>query len=439
MTILTILIISFFILVSAFYVGSEFSIVSSRKSRIKQLSDEGNFLAERLLSIIQEPQKLNRYIACSQIGITLSNLLLGAYGQSSLTVYLTPLIQKWAYFQEGVAYSTATVIVLIVLTGLMLVLGELIPKYIALQYPTQTALITVLPMIWSMSIFSWFIPIINGSGMMVLKFLGKGQESHKHIHSPEEIELLFAESRDGGLLEPDEHKRLHQALKLSIRPAHQLMVPRLHMLALDVETPLEEILNKITDSPYSRLPVYRKSIDNIIGIIHTKDLMKYYINNGSITSIEKIMRRPLFIPDTVKAYRLLSILKEKHSHQAIIVDEFGGVGGLLTLEDVLSDLMGDVADEFKPDYPHPEQLDDGRIRIPGIMLLDEVEQWLGVKWKGNNVDTVGGYVVEVLGHLPVEKEHVTIEGLDVEIEKIVHMAVFSILVKPLQKDKEDNG
>ncbi|MEQ8188682.1 MAG: hemolysin family protein [Candidatus Eremiobacterota bacterium] len=437
MSILTAGIILIFILVSAFYVGAEFSVVSSRRSRIKQMAEEGNFMAIRLLSVMQDSKKLNRYIACCQIGITISSLLLGSYGEATLARQLGPVFQKLGNLQEVAAHSTAAVVILILLTGILLVFGELIPKYLSLQYPTQTALITILPMSWSISLFSWFIPVISGSGSIVLKLIGKDEAAHRHIHSPEEIDLLIAESRDGGLLEPDEHKRLHQALQLSIRPAHQLMVPRLHINAIDVETSLDEILEKVAQCPYTRLPVYRGTIDNIIGMINIKDLVMHYLKHGHIKSIDRLMRPALFIPDTVKADRLLSMLKEKKCHQAMIVDEFGGVAGLITLEDVLAELVGEVGDEFKTQHVKAERLPDGRVRLPGIMRLDEAEQWTGIRWEGN-VDTIGGYVTEILGHLPMAGEHLNIDGIELEIEEISHRAIGSILVKPVSQE-EPNG
>ena len=438
MSILPAGIILIFILVSAFYVGAEFSVVSSRRSRIKQMAEEGNFMAIRLLSVMQDSKKLNRYIACCQIGITISSLLLGSYGEATLARQLVPVFQKLGNLQEVAAHSTAALVILLLLTGILLVFGELIPKYLSLQYPTQTALITILPMSWSMSLFSWFIPVISTSGSIVLKLIGKDEAAHRHIHSPEEIDLLIAESRDGGLLEPDEHKRLHQALQLSIRPAHQLMVPRLHINAIDVETPLDEILEKVAQSPYTRLPVYRGTIDNVIGMINIKDLVMHYLKHGNIKSIDRLMRPALFIPDTVKADRLLSMLKEKKCHQAMIVDEFGGVAGLITLEDVLAELVGDVGDEFKTQQLKAERLPDGRVRLPGIMLLDEAEQWTGVRWEGN-VDTIGGYVTEILGHLPMAGEHINIDGIELEIEEISHRAIRSILVKPVSQEEATNG
>jgi CBS domain containing-hemolysin-like protein len=393
-------------------------------------------MASYLLPVIEDTMKLDLYIGTCQIGITISSLILGAYGQSTIAIYIASLLEKQMEWNNLAALSISSLGVLISLTVMQIVLGELVPKSIALQYPTQVSLITVIPMKWSLAVFSPFINILNGSSWAFLRFIGRSQVGHRHIHSPEEIKLLFAESRDGGLLEPDEHKRLHQALQLSIRPARQLMIPRIHINAIDIETPVNEVLEIVFKSPYTRLPVYRDTIDNITGILHTKDLMKHYLKNGNIKSIEKIIKPVFFIPSTAKADKILTMLREKHTHQAVLMDEFGGVEGLLTLEDLLTELVGEVSDEFKEEPLKPEKLPDGRIRLPGFLRLDEVVEWTGVLWQGD-VDTLGGYVTECLGHMPVAGEKLLIQGLEVEIEEIEHKAISSILVKPELKQGEE--
>ncbi|HOP81355.1 MAG TPA: hemolysin family protein, partial [Armatimonadota bacterium] len=251
MTLFTWFVIIVLTLITALYVAAEFAAVGVRRSRIRMLSEEGNRLARLLLPFIEDPRKLDRYIAASQIGITLSSLILGAYGQATLSAQLVPYFEKWGSLQGVAAQSTAALIVLIGLTTIQVVLGELVPKSLALQYPVQSALFTVLPMRWSLWLFSWSIAFLNGSGLLLLRILGVRQEGHRHIHSPQEIDMLIAESRDGGLLEPDEHERLHRALQLSVRPAHKLMVPRLQLDAIDASTPVAEMIERISTSPYT--------------------------------------------------------------------------------------------------------------------------------------------------------------------------------------------
>src|SRR3954462_15631016 len=309
------------ILVNAVYVAAEFAAVSVRRSRIQQLAADGNPLAAWLLPILQSPGSLDRYIAACQIGITLSSLVLGAYAQSTFAVWLRPYFQSLAGMQEIGAQSTSAAVVLLVLTVGQVIFGELIPKSLALQYPTPTALYTLVAMVPSLWLYRPFIKWLNGTGQLVMRGLGVDPHGHRHIHSPEEIALLIAESRDGGLLEPDEHLRLQRALRLNLRQARQVMVPRRKIAAIDIDTPLKEAISAVAQSPYSRLPVYRDSIDNVVGIVHTKDLVRWLVNSGSAANVASLMRPVTSVHESVSADRVLRHPRERRSHQALVVDE----------------------------------------------------------------------------------------------------------------------
>jgi CBS domain containing-hemolysin-like protein len=231
------LVILFLILINSLYVAAEFAAVGARRSRIEELARSGNRLAGVLVPVLRDPAALDRYVAACQIGITISSLVLGAYGQAAIAVPLGPNLSAWTGLDLPSAESLAATTVLVALTGFQVVLGELVPKSVALQYPTSTALFTVIPMRWSLWSMRWFIAALNGSGVAVLRLLGMPAASHGHIHSPDEIAMLIAESRDGGLLEPAEQRRLHKALKLSRRVARELMVPRTEIVALDLRWP----------------------------------------------------------------------------------------------------------------------------------------------------------------------------------------------------------
>ena len=338
-------IIVLLILLTALYVAAEFAAVGVRRSRLRRMAEDGHPLAARILPIVDNPRELDRYIAVSQVGITLSSLILGAYGQATLAPRVAPLLLSATNLDQQTAESTAAVAVLLALTALAMILGELVPKSLALQDPTRVAIATVLPMLWSQRLFSWSISFLNGSGLLILRLLRVPSTGHRHVHSPQEIELLIAESRDGGLLEPEEQVRLHRALRLGLRSAKQLMVPRDRLAAIDVDLPFESVLRTVASSPYSRLPVYRGSLDFVLGILHTKDVVTGFVQGGG--SITSLLRPIVRVRDTMPADRLLTFLRERRSHQALVVDEGGRVAGLITLEDVLAELLGGVADEFK--------------------------------------------------------------------------------------------
>lgn len=334
------------ILVTAVYVAAEFAAVSVRRSRLRRLAEDGDGLAARLLPVVEDARLLDRYIAASQIGITLSSLVLGAYGQARLSPIVEPLLLR-AGFEADSADSTAAALVLIGLTFLGVILGELVPKSLALQYPTQIALWTVVPMRWSIRVFNWFITFLNGSGVWLLKLVGLQSTGHRHIHSPEELELLIAESRDGGLLEPEEQVRLHRALRLHLRTARELMVPRERLVMIDAETPFDELVRAVASSPYTRLPVWRGHPTNIVGMLRTKDVALHYFAASGDDGIDKLVHPIVRVPETMPADRLLGFLRERRAHNALVIDDRGEVVGFITLEDVVSQLLGDVGDELK--------------------------------------------------------------------------------------------
>ena len=432
-----IVVVTALILVNAVYVGAEFAAVSVRRSRIRQLAADGNPLASWLVPLIESPPALDRYIAACQIGITLSSLVLGAYGQATLGGWLTPMFARLGGLQTVAAQSTAAATVLLMLTVAQVIFAELVPKSLALQYPTQAALYTLMPMVPSLWVYRPFITWLNGTSMFLLRLLGAPRQTHRHIHSPEEIALLIAESRDGGLLEADEHLRLQRALRLTLRQAKQLMVPRTHISALSIDTPLEAAIDLVAQSPYSRLPVYRDSIDNIVGVLHTKDLVRWLVGDGTTASLATLVRPIVSVHESVTADRVLKQFRERRAHQALVVDESGGTAGLVTLEDVLSELVGDVGDEFKGDDPAAETLDDGRVRLPGGLGVDDAAALLRTSWE-SVATTVGGLVTASLGHLPHAGEQVAIGDVEFTVESVAGHAVVSVIAHRVVDEPQED-
>lgn len=424
---------------NALYVAAEFATVGVRHSRVAQMADNGNAQAAWLLPIIADGRRLDAYIAACQIGITLSSLVLGAYGQATFGRGAAELL-----IERGVgpalATSAATLGTLATLTTLQVVLGELVPKSLALQFPTQVSLGLTWPMRVSNAVLGPSIRVLNGSGILVLRALGlEPAEGHRHIHSPEEIGMLVAESRDGGLLDAEEHHRLSQALLLGRRTAEQLMVPRRSVQALDIETPADAVLDLAMRSPHSRLPVYRNTIDDVVGLIHIKDLAAHVAETGSADGWRELVRTMTVVPSSMSADRLVSEMRARRARQALVVDEYGGVDGIVTLEDILWEFVGDVGDEFRPGEPSPERLPDGRIRVPGSMRVDEIEERLGLPWRADETSTVAGKVLEVLGRVPSPGDVLEIDGDRVEVERMAGVAILSVLVTPVAAPERDGA
>jgi putative hemolysin len=425
----TFMVIAALISINALYVAAEFAAVSVRRSRIQQEADDGNSLAKRLLPVLSDPLELDRYVAACQIGITISSLILGAYGQAKLGFVFAPLFEGFGGLQTLAAQSASAVVVLVSLTMLQMIFGELIPKSLALEYPAKVSMWTVIPLGWSLKLYSGFIHVLNGSGHYVLKMIGVGTDRLQHIHSSEEIGLLIAESRDGGLLEPDEHRRLSQALQLGVRPVSEIMVPRSKVQALDVNSSLEAAVGAFTETPFTRMPVYEKNLDTVIGFVHARDVTLAAIASRSQFSLRAMLRPILSVPLQMTAEDLLVRMREKKGQLAIVVDSSKKTVGLVGIADVLDEFLGDVVERGKGTEPQPERLKDGRIRLPASLRLVEASLWIGAHWEGR-AKTVGGKIIEELGYLPRPGEVVLIEDLQVEIERATRRMIQSVVVTP---------
>jgi len=336
------LVVSLLLIANALYVAAEFGAVGVQRSRVRRLSEDGHPLARRLLPFVEDAVQLDRYVAASQIGITLSSLILGAYAQATFAIALVPWAEQTLGMTPERAHSAAIICVLAGLTAIQVVLGELIPKQLALQFPTQVALATVLPMQWSLRAYRPFITMLNGMASMLLRLFGGGPTTHRHLHSPQEIALLIAESRDGGLLEADEQQRLHKALQLSRRTAGDLMVPHARLSMLNVDTPWTDVVRVVAASPFSRLPVYRGSPDNILGAVRVKDLVQRFVSAGPIP-LEKLARPLPRLRVDLPADRIIGVFRAKRAHLALVVDAEERVVGLVTIHDVLGELLGQSA------------------------------------------------------------------------------------------------
>jgi putative hemolysin len=423
------------ILFNAVYVAAEFGVVGVRRSRVKQLAREGSRLARWLLPTIDTPHDLDRAISACQIGITLSGLLLGSVAQSRLAPPLAAVLHTGA-LSPTLADGLATALVLIVITGASTVFAELVPKAVALRYPTETALYTTIPLAPSRWIYRPFIAFLNGTAALLLRAVGARHLPSRHVHSPQEIALLVAESRDGGELEPDEFRRLQRALRLTQKTARHLMVPRTQIEGVDAATPPARLLDIVTASPYSRLPVFRGNVDNIVGLLRTRDVASAFASDGQAAAIDALIRPVATVPESATVDALLRVLRGQRAHVAIVVDEHGGTEGLVTLDDVLVELLGEVGDEFKATDPVPEELGNGQWRLPGSVSVSDAAALLGIELE-SEATTVGGLVVEALGRLPATGDSAEFAGYLWHVDRLAGRAVDSVLASRLAAPTED--
>lgn len=413
--IVMIIVITLMVLATGFYVAAEFATVSARRTRVNQMAGGGNRLARALLPIMENTRTLDDYVAACQVGITVSSLALGAYGQNTVAVALTPLLVNLTSWSEATTHSISVTGVLIVLTTLSVVLGELFPKSVAIQYPEHVALATVIPMKWSLVVFRPLIWLFNGSSNLILKLLGvhRSQE-HSQVYSPAEIELLVTESHEGGLLDDDEQQMLRNAFRLRELTARQVMVPRTRLVAAPLVSSVSDLLEKICQEGYTRIPIYRSTIDDVVGFVHLKDVFQLYVQGGQ--SLDGIVREVTYVPESLPAAEVWNILNKKHQYIAIVFDEYGGTAGLITFEDLIEEVFGEVQDEFDQDeLPLLSAEKDGRIRLRADLLVSDVNEYLGLNLPEEDVDTLGGLVFSELGRLPAIGDEVTVGTPPVKI------------------------
>ena len=341
------LVIGFLIAATALYVAAELGMVAVRRGRIKQLADEGNWLAARLMPIVDHPAELDRAIAACQIGITISSLVLGAYGQATLAPVVMPIFEGLGGWGPAAAESASAVVILVLLSVAHMVMGELVPKSLALAYPTQASLATIVPIGWSMRLYSPLLYFFNGSGLLLLKLLRIKSTRHHHVHSPGEIDLVLTEQAPDGELDDDERRRLRRALKLGTRRARDLMVPRAQIVAIEIDAPVSEVVQTVSESPFTRFPVYRGSLDEVVGVLHTKDLLlRQMVGGAPPDSITEMVRPIVRVPSQAPADQVLVLLRERRVQLGLVMGERGVMVGLITLDDVLAEVFGAVAGEL---------------------------------------------------------------------------------------------
>ena len=449
-TIFNLFVIAFLLFSNGFFVASEFAMVKVRKTRIEQLVNEGNFNAKIALEALKD---LDKFIAAVQLGVTISSIGLGWVGEGTLAHIIEPLFSFLPGISQNIATHTMSVsIAFALITFFHVVLGELIPKSIALEYTEKTALWVAKPMQILTYIFNPFIWLLNGFGNLVLKAMNI-PHSHKGalVHSTEELDMLVNASYDGGVLNETEKDMLHNVFKFSDLTAKQVMVPRTDMVCISIDTPLEELNRLAAENQYTRYPVYEEDIDHIIGLVHVKDLYSLSIKD-EICPISKILREVLLVPETITMDNLVLEFKKRKGQMAIVVDEFGGTSGLVTLEDVIEEIFGDVQDEFDEEEEQQEDIVEvapNTYLANPMMRLDEFAEFFQIKEEDiddDDIDTIGGLVVKLLGRIAALNDTVTFNNLTFIVKDVDGARVTKLEIikseeekKEAEKEEEKNG
>lgn len=430
---------------NAFYVAAEFATVSARRTKISQLAGQGNRLARALLPFIDDNKSLDRYVAGCQIGITISSLVLGAYGQGAiartLVVPIAALLNQWPSvlgFLGGdsttatlvLANTISVTLVLLTITTLQVVFGELFPKSVAIQYPERIAMSVVWPMKISLKIFMPLIWLFNGSGVLILRLLGHSpEEKPANVHSAEEIELLVSESHEGGLLDDVERQMLRNAFRMRELTAKQVMLHRTKLIAAPASSTVLQVLNLAIAEGFSRIPIYSKSIDDIIGFVHVKDLFRLHVQDEK--TLHSIVREVVYVPETMPVGNVWEKLNTRRKYLAVVFDEFGGTAGLITFEDLIEEIFGELQDEFDDEMALIARGKDGRIYLRGDLLVADVNEYLELALPAE-ADTLSGLVFSLLGRPPAEGDEATAGGTTIRVEAMVDLGVqeVSLLLPP---------
>ena len=433
------------VLANGFFVAAEFALVSVRKTRIDQLAAEGSASAVVVKNALRD---LDRYIAATQVGITIASLILGGYGEPALFSILAPLFVMAGLPAEGTTFTAGLVAVglaYFIMTALHVIVGELMPKSIALQQPERVSLLVGRPMTWTAKLFTPLIWMLNGTGNFLLRRLGlHASEGHAQVHSPEELDLLFAQSHDAGELTKTEFEILHRVVRFSDLTAREIMVPRVEMKALPVSMTRAELVDYISGEPHTRVAVYHGSLDEIVGIAHLKDLLRLAgltgpQDNQASINLMPIVRDAPRVPETITIDRLLVDFKKRRQQMAIVIDEFGGTSGIVTMGDLLEQAFGDVHDEFDRPEPEIQEQSDGTILLNGRLLIEEVNERFGTGFPTDDADTIAGLVLNELGRIAAPGDAVEIGGTRLQVEQVERQRIVGIRMQLRKENGEDSA
>ncbi len=431
MILLNLFVILLFLLANAFFVASEFALVSVRHTRIQQLANEGNKTANVAVKALNT---LDRYIAATQLGITIASIGLGWVGEATLAKLIHPLFDFLPHVTSSVAsHSIATIIAFALITFMHVVIGELMPKSIALQFPEKTTLFVTRPLVFVALILHPFIFLLNGFGNWLLKLIHIAPaQAHNSVHSEEELDMIIDESFRGGVLNKTESFILKNTLGFTDLTAKQVMVPRCNIVCIPVDVDKDNYAKIVLENQYTRYPVYSETIDNIIGILHVKDLYSFQLKNQEI-QIKDVIRPAVFVPETMTTDILLEEFKKNKTEIAIVIDEFGGVSGIVTMEDILEEVFGSVQDEFDEEETDIKKVSENKYIVNGLYRIEEFSQYFNLKQEeDDDVDTIGGLVNKLLCRLARINDEIQIENLKLKVVELKNRRIKKILVEKLE-------
>lgn len=424
-----ILIIFLLTIGNAVFVMSEMAIVSVRKVRLQQMANQGNAKARVALELANAP---NQFLAIVQVGITLIIIVSGAFGESAISKQIAPLL-RFVPFLAPYSEAIASVTAILLITYLTLVIGELVPKRLALNNPEPVASAVAVPMQMFANIAFPVVHLLNASTDMVVRLLGIQPSTEPQV-TEEEIKVLIEQGTEAGTFEEAEQDMLNRVFRLGDRRISALMTPRPDIVWLDLDDSAEVNRQTMIDHPHSQFPVCQGELDSVLGIIHVNDLLSRCLTNEPL-DLTTALRRPLYVPESTPGLKILELFKQSGTHFAIVVDEYGVIQGLVTLNDILEEIVGDIASIDELDEPQAVQREDGSWLVDGMLPVEEFFELFEIEQlpssQRGNYHTMGGFVVTQLGRIPNATEHFEWRGMRFEVMDMDGNRVDKVLVLPV--------
>jgi CBS domain containing-hemolysin-like protein len=411
------LIITALIVLNGLFVAAEFAIVGAPRAAIESRAARGHRLARLVQAILEDPRQQDRYIATAQLGITVASLGLGMYGEHVLADWIEsqftrmPLTHGWL-----AAHGLASVLAVTILTYFHIVIGEMVPKSLALQQAERLVLLITPPMLWTKNLFFPFVVALNGLGNTVLKTLGvnRREQTADQYYTPEELQLIVQESEELGVLRSDSGQMLQELFEFGDLTAGQVMVPRVRITGIPLGTPPDRIRDLLSRVPHTRYPVHEGDLDHIVGMVHIKDLLRLLLGGESIA--QHHVRPVPLLPETAPLDDVLAAMRRDRAQMVIVIDEHGGTAGIVTLQDLFEEVVGDL--ERSPGAPQVYRDRLGRLRVPGTMRLDELGQEFDLELEHEDVDSVSGLILTLLGRPPHVGDTVKYERLQLDVTAV---------------------
>jgi putative hemolysin len=420
--------------INAYFVATEFALVTVRRTRIDQRLRGGDPRAKRVAEALEHPDD---FISAAQFGITVATLSIGYIAEDSIHALVLPFLQ-FSNYPVVTGHLIATIATLLILSVVHVVLGEQVPKMIAIQRAEKIALLTVRPTMLFATIFRPLILLISTASNGIVRLLGiEPTGVHGLAHSPEEIRTLVEQSGQEGEIEAEQEQMIHGVFEFPEIMAREVMTPRPDIIALESSASMDEVVKLLIEEGHSRIPVYEEDLDNIVGILLVKDLLPYLVGTaGEVFVLRDVLREAYFVPDTKRISELLAELRTRNVHLAIILDEFGGTEGLVTLEDLLEQIVGDIYDEY--DHPEPDftVTPEGDVLIDGGTSIDEVNERFGMDLSSEDYDTIGGYIFGALGRVPQPGDAIHVDGSgELRVEGTEERRITSVRLVPARRRK----